>query len=100
MRVGVTATGVGGDSAASGAIFGGWRWRATRSARSRRWTNYHRQLHQLPLFARCTRHEIRRIAGWGDAVTVEPGEVLVRQGAFTHHFLIVMSGELSARTEG
>ena len=61
---------------------------------------YRRWLHSLPPFAGCNRVSLARIAQWGDAIEVEAGEVLVREGQGDHWFFIVVSGEVELSRGG
>jgi Lon-like protease len=77
-----------------------WRTELRRRLNALRWTDYFRRLAALPVFAACSRPEIRTIAHWGDEVLVEPGRPLLREGTIGHHFVVVESGELTVTRKG
>ncbi len=77
---------------------GGARFR--RELRLRRWGALHRRLATQPVFAVCSRAEIRAIARFGDEVSVEAGRVLWREDNIGYHFVVVVSGELALTRKG
>jgi twitching motility protein PilT len=56
-------------------------------------------LARSPLFARLTTDVLRQVAQRGTVLTVEPGEVVVHEGAPSDSFFVVMSGELTVSHE-
>jgi PDZ domain-containing protein len=71
-----------------------------RELQLRRWGALHRRVAAQPLFAACSRQEIRTIVRWGDEVTVDAGAVLWREDTIGFHFVVVESGELLLTSEG
>ncbi|MHB8463721.1 MAG: cyclic nucleotide-binding domain-containing protein [Acidimicrobiales bacterium] len=65
-----------------------------------RWTGYQRRLAAQPLFAACSRSELRAIARWGDAVEVDAGRVLFREDTIGYYFVVVVSGRLGLTRRG
>ena len=55
------------------------------------------QLKSIALFSACTRKELELIAGAATQLNFPAGEVLARQGANGHEFMVVVSG--TARVE-
>ncbi len=77
-----------------------WRAALRRATKAWTWTAVHRRLAAQPLFANCSRAEIRTIAHWGDEVDVEAGTVLFREDTIGYHFFVVFAGELGVTRRG
>src|SRR5438128_269049 len=63
-----------------------WRDELGRTLRSLCWTNYHRRLAAQPLFAACSRSEIRTIARWGDEIAVDADRPLLHENTIGYCF--------------
>jgi hypothetical protein len=59
-----------------------------------RWTELHERLSEHPVFAACSRAQIRQLARWGDDVEVGAGQVLLREDMIGHWFVAVISGQV------
>jgi CRP-like cAMP-binding protein len=70
--------------------FSGWRRRSIRF----------RHLASLPLFERCSRDDLRRIARHGDLVEVEPGTQLLREGRTDYWFYVLLAGSVQVTKSG
>ena len=68
--------------------------------RSVRRTDTHRGLAAHPLFAHCSRSEIRTMVRFGDAVQVQAGETLLREDTIGSCFLAVLSGTIVLTRKG
>ncbi|MEY2430512.1 MAG: hypothetical protein QOC92_237 [Acidimicrobiaceae bacterium] len=77
-----------------------WRDEVRRWLHSFRWTAAHRRLAAQPLFAACSRAEIRTIAHWGDEIGVEVGRVVFRENAIGHSLVVVLAGQLELTHRG
>lgn len=64
------------------------------------WGDVHRRLASQPLFARCTRAEIRRIARAGDLCAVRAGAVLCGEDRIGYWLYVVMSGSIGLARRG
>lgn len=49
-------------------------------------------LKQVPLFAGCTKTELRRLAGIADELDLREGTVLTREGRTAHEFFVLVEG--------
>lgn len=58
------------------------------------------QLKQVPLFARCSKDELRILATNTDEVSIEAGRTLIAQGRPNHSFYILLSGEVEVHVQG
>jgi CRP/FNR family cyclic AMP-dependent transcriptional regulator len=57
-------------------------------------------LRSVPLFAHCTRAQLKRIATIADEVTVGPGKQLMRQGDRGREMLVLLDGTVEVRKNG
>jgi CRP-like cAMP-binding protein len=57
-------------------------------------------LKHVPLFARCSKAELRTLAMNTDEVDVEAGRTLIVQGQSNHTFFILVSGEVEVDIQG
>jgi CRP-like cAMP-binding protein len=57
-------------------------------------------LAQVPLFADCTKAELREVAMLGTTVDVAPGHSLIKEGASGREFFIVIEGEAECSVRG
>jgi CRP/FNR family transcriptional regulator, cyclic AMP receptor protein len=58
------------------------------------------KLRSMALFAGLSRRELRRLSSVTDEVVLPRGTVLIDEGAFSHEFLLIMSGSAEVRREG
>jgi CRP/FNR family transcriptional regulator, cyclic AMP receptor protein len=58
------------------------------------------ELARVPLFARCSKRELRRLASEAHVEQIEPGAKLVSQGAPSHHLYVILSGTASIGRAG
>lgn len=54
----------------------------------------------MPLFSHCSNDDLARIARAADAITVEPGQVLVTEGELGREAFIVLDAEVEITTDG
>lgn len=54
----------------------------------------------VPLFERCSKQELREIAGVADEIILPAGYELMREGASAHEFVIVLDGSVEIRKQG
>ena len=66
----------------------------------RRLDHFEQRLAEVPLFRACSKQDLRRIARVADADTVEPGEVLVKQGQPGHELFVIVSGRATVKRRG
>ena len=59
-----------------------------------------RRLAELPLFAACSRRELRTLVRWGDEVEVPGGVVILRENASGSCFVVVLAGRLTLTRGG
>jgi CRP/FNR family cyclic AMP-dependent transcriptional regulator len=52
----------------------------------------------VPLFSRCSKGELRRIAKLADEVDLRPGRVLTREGARGREFFVLLEGKAEVRS--
>src|SRR5262245_5995279 len=57
-------------------------------------------LRRVPLFARCSKAELQRLALNADELSVEAGRVLITQGRPNHTFYILLQGEVEVTVRG
>jgi len=67
---------------------------------SLRWTDLHRRLAAQPLFAGCSRDEVRWAARSGDEVEVHAGETLLREDTIGHWFVVILAGRVVLTRHG
>ncbi|HUP85534.1 MAG TPA: cyclic nucleotide-binding domain-containing protein [Acidimicrobiales bacterium] len=65
-----------------------------------RWDERHERLSKQPVFARCSRAEIRRLATAGDECFVERRTVLCHEGRIGYWFFVVTSGAVRLSQRG
>lgn len=53
----------------------------------------------VPLFSRCTRGELRRIANIADEVDLQAGKVLTREGSRGREFFVILDGTADVRSD-
>jgi len=54
----------------------------------------------VPLFARCSKSELARIAQLADELDLPAGKVLTREGARGREFFVLLEGEAEVRRQG
>ena len=57
-------------------------------------------LASVPLFSACSKKELQLVARRAEDVTVEPGKVLVREGAAGAEFFVIVEGTAEVRRKG
>jgi CRP-like cAMP-binding protein len=57
-------------------------------------------LKRVPLFAECTKNELRRLAGIADELDLREGTVLTREGKIGHEFFVLVSGDVRVSKGG
>lgn len=65
-----------------------------------RWNEVHQRMATLPVFADCSRAEIRRLAREGDECLVPAGVVLCREDQIGYWMFVVMAGEVLLSRQG
>lgn len=63
-------------------------------------STYLDHLAALPLFSSCSRRDLQKIARAGDEVTVEPGRILVDQGAIGREAFVILEGTAVVKRNG
>ena len=53
---------------------------------------------KVPLFSRCSKGDLRRIAKLADEVDLRPGRVLAREGTRGHEFFVLLEGMVDVRS--
>jgi CRP-like cAMP-binding protein len=57
-------------------------------------------LEDVPLFAKCSKADLKQIATLADEIDVEEGRVLIREGAHGQQFFVVVDGSLRVTRKG
>jgi CRP-like cAMP-binding protein len=57
-------------------------------------------LEDVPLFAKCSKADLKQIATLADEIDVEEGRVLIREGAHGQQFFVVVDGSLRVTRRG
>jgi CRP-like cAMP-binding protein len=57
-------------------------------------------LKTVPLFARCSKADLRRIATLADEVELHEGATLIHEGAYGREFFVVVNGSLRVTRKG
>jgi CRP-like cAMP-binding protein len=55
---------------------------------------------KVPLFSRCSKAELRRIAQLADEIDLPAGKALTREGARGHEFFVLLEGTAEVRRGG
>jgi CRP-like cAMP-binding protein len=75
--------------------------RATISMRTRHGqADYLAHLTSVPLFAQCTKAELKSLARHTSDITAEPEQVLIKEGQGAYDFFVIVSGEAEVSREG
>lgn len=61
---------------------------------------YIQHLSAVPMFSACSKKELTMVARRGTDVVVEPGRVLIREGATGHEFFVIARGEVEVSHDG
>ena len=54
---------------------------------------------KVPLFSRCSKNELKRIAQLADEIDLPAGRVLCREGAIGREFFILLEGTVDVRSD-
>jgi CRP/FNR family cyclic AMP-dependent transcriptional regulator len=57
-------------------------------------------LSRVPLFAGCSKKELRQVAGIADEIDFRPGKTLIRQGAPGREFFVLLEGTVDVVRDG
>lgn len=57
-------------------------------------------IRKVPLFARCSKSELRDVASVADEIDLEEGKELTRQGASAREFFVLLDGAADVRRNG
>jgi CRP-like cAMP-binding protein len=57
-------------------------------------------IRKVPLFAKCSKNELREVASLADEIELEPGKELTRQGASAREFFVLLEGAADVRRNG
>jgi CRP-like cAMP-binding protein len=58
------------------------------------------ELARVPMFARCSKRELKRLATEAHVERIDPGDVLVSQGAPSRELYVVLAGSAAIRRDG
>lgn len=50
------------------------------------------RLKDVPLFRNLRRKDRKKLAQWADEITIEEGDILVKEGDFAHEFFVIEEG--------
>ena len=65
-----------------------------------RQADYLAHLSSVPLFAECTKAELKSLARHTADITAEPDQVLIKEGQGAYDFFVIVSGEAEVSREG
>jgi CRP/FNR family cyclic AMP-dependent transcriptional regulator len=54
----------------------------------------------VPLFAKCSKGELRRIASFADEIDLRRGKVLIREGGTASEFFVLIEGTVDVTAKG
>ena len=63
-------------------------------------SDYLAHLTSVPLFAQCTKAELKSLARHTSDITAEPDQVLIKEGQGDYDFFVIVSGEADVSREG
>lgn len=63
-------------------------------------TDYLAHLTSVPLFAQCTKAELKSLARHTSDITAEPEQVLIKEGQGAYDFFVIVSGDAEVSREG
>ena len=58
------------------------------------------ELARVPLFAHCSKRELRRLASEAHVEQIEPGQKLLSQGAPSPHLYVILAGTAAVERDG
>jgi CRP-like cAMP-binding protein len=70
------------------------------SVRRQTQSDYLAHLTSVPLFAQCTKTELKSLARHTSDITAEPDQVLIKEGQGAYDFFVIVSGEADVSREG
>ena len=70
------------------------------SVRRQTQSDYLGHLTSVPLFAQCTKAELKSLARHTSDITAEPDQVLIKEGQGAYDFFVIVSGEAEVSREG
>jgi CRP-like cAMP-binding protein len=62
--------------------------------------DYLAHLTSVPLFAQCTKAELKNLARHTSDISAEPGQVLIKEGQGAYDFFVIVSGEAEVSRQG
>ena len=68
--------------------------------RRRRPTDYLAHLASVPLFSQCTKAELKSLAGRTADISVDHGQVLIKEGQGAYDFFVIVAGEAEVTRGG
>jgi cAMP-dependent protein kinase regulator len=63
-------------------------------------SDYLAHLTSVPLFAQCTKAELKSLARHTSDITAEPDQILIKEGQGAYDFFVIVSGEAEVSREG
>jgi CRP-like cAMP-binding protein len=63
-------------------------------------SDYLAHLSSVPLFAQCTKAELKSLARHTSDITAEPDQVLIEEGQGAYDFFVIVSGEAEVSRDG
>jgi CRP/FNR family transcriptional regulator, cyclic AMP receptor protein len=63
-------------------------------------SDYLSHLSAVPLFAQCTKAELKSLARHTSDITAEPDQVLIKEGHGAYDFFVIVSGQAEVSREG
>ena len=70
------------------------------SVRRQSQSDYLAHLTSVPLFAQCTKAELKSLARHTSDISAEPDQVLIKEGQGAYDFFVIVSGEADVSREG
>ena len=70
------------------------------SVRRQSQSDYLSHLTSVPLFAQCTKAELKSLARHTSDITAEPEQVLIKEGQGAYDFFVIVSGDAEVSREG
>jgi CRP-like cAMP-binding protein len=70
------------------------------SVRRQSQSDYLGHLTSVPLFAQCTKAELKSLARHTSDITAEPEQILIKEGQGAYDFFVIVSGEADVSREG
>ena len=63
-------------------------------------SDYLSHLSSVPLFAQCTKTELKSLARHTSDITAEPDQILIKEGQGAYDFFVIVSGEAEVSRDG